>query len=119
MNNLVDFARDNRKKPTEAEKHLWYALRKHTNIHWQRQFPIGSKYIADLVCRSKRLIIECDGRQHFTDEGLEYDGRRDDFLKEQGYRILRFKNPEILKETEKVVQIIIHYLESNDNPPVS
>ena len=106
MNFLTDLARENRKNPTEAEARLWHALRKHTNVHWQRQFTVENRYIADLICRSKRLIIECDGRHHYADTGLERDRQRDEFLKDIGYRVLRFTNQEIMKETGKVVNII-------------
>ena len=51
-------------------------------------------------------MIECDGSQHFTEEGLEADRVRDHALAELGLRMLRFDNGMVLRETDVVVQVI-------------
>jgi very-short-patch-repair endonuclease len=48
------------------------------------------------------LIVELDGGQH----GSEYDKRRDSYLARQGWRVLRFWNPDMLSNTEGVLEMI-------------
>lgn len=103
MSKLTNLARNNRKNPTDAERKLYYALRELNIGHFQRQFPIGDKYIADFIWRARRLIIECDGGQHYTESGLESDTQRTEFLQTQGYKILRFGNDEIMKNINGVL----------------
>ena len=53
-----------RNSQTEAEKHLWFFLRKsNLGIKFRRQYPIGP-YIVDFCSLEKRLVIELDGGQH-------------------------------------------------------
>ncbi|MCI0430463.1 MAG: endonuclease domain-containing protein [Rhodospirillales bacterium] len=66
-----------------------------------RQLPVGP-YIADFACRRARLVIELDGGQH----GAEYDKRRDDYLVSRGYHVLRFWNPEVLANTDGILEAI-------------
>ena len=72
-------ARHLRKNLTDAEQELWRHIRKRQLLgcKFQRQAPIG-KYIVDIVCFEKRLIIELDGGQHATRQ--EYDHYRTEWL---------------------------------------
>ncbi|HZZ62557.1 MAG TPA: DUF559 domain-containing protein [Roseiarcus sp.] len=51
-----------------------------------------------------RLIIECDGFQHADDPR---DVRRDDWLRAQGFAVVRFWNHEIMHERENVLNTIL------------
>jgi len=95
---------------TEAEKHLWYILKSKQlrSSKFRRQAPIG-KYIVDFVCFSKKLVIEIDGGQHAT-LTKDYDKIRDNWLRGQGFTVLRFWNNEVLKNREGVVEEILKYL---------
>ena len=62
------------------------------------------KYIADFVCLEKRVIIECDGGQHF-EQSIE-DEKRDSWFEERGYKVLRFWNSDILKNLNIVLEAI-------------
>lgn len=98
-------ARILRKQMTDAERLLWKHLRDR-QLHgckFRRQHPIGP-YIVDFACIEKRLIIEVDGSQHI--DNAEKDAKRSDFLKERGYRILRFWNNEVLQESDAVLNAI-------------
>jgi very-short-patch-repair endonuclease len=53
-----------------------------------------------------KLCVELDGSQHFTDEGIENDQKRDRDLKEKGVAVLRFSDYEALKNTAGVLQVI-------------
>jgi len=98
------FARDLRRNMTNAERLLWRHLRAYRlcGNKFRRQQPIGP-YIVDFVHFGARLIVECDGGQHNESVG---DRRRDAWLQQQGFRILRFWNHEILNETESVLTAI-------------
>ena len=86
---------------TDAEKLLWQFLRDRQlgGYKFRRQHHIGP-FIVDFVCLKKKLIIEVDGGQH--GKQLESDANRSDYLKERGYRVLRFWNNEVLGEKESV-----------------
>ena len=98
---------DLRNNMTEAEKLLWARLRgkQILGLQFYRQKPILN-FIVDFYCPAANLVIECDGSQHFADEGLEADRVRDQALAELGLRMLRFDNGQVLRETNVVVQII-------------
>ncbi len=105
---LFEFSRQLRKAPTEAEKILWYNLRnkKLKGLKFRRQHPID-KYIADFYCHEKKLIVEVDGPIHDKKEVNEYDNLRTEKLAILGVAVIRFKNEEVLKELDKVLQTIL------------
>ena len=93
---------------TEAEKIIWYFLRsENLGFKFRRQQPIG-KYIVDFVCLEKRLIIELDGGQH--DISRQQDAERDNWLKHEGFNLLRFWNNEVLENREAVIEKIKSFL---------
>ena len=94
-----------RKELTPAERKLWSLLRgdKLNGVSFRRQHAIG-KYIVDFCTVKEKLVIELDGSQHLEQE--EYDSERTVFLEAQGYRVLRFWNNEVLKETNTVIDAI-------------
>lgn len=100
-------AKHNRNNPTEAESYLWEMLRgkKMEGYKFRRQHIIG-KYIADFICLSNSLIIEVDGGYHGTQEQQHDDAVRTAFLEEQGYKVIRFKNEEIIANTDVVLKEI-------------
>ena len=66
-------------------------------LKFNRQHSIVG-YIVDFYCADKKLIIELDGAQHFTEEGKLSDKERDSDLKSLGYTVLRCPNSEIKKD---------------------
>ena len=100
-------ARSLRNNATNAERKLWQELRllKGEGRHFRRQVPIAGS-IADFACHGCRLVIEVDGGQHNSDEGLAYDNQRTDKLARAGYRVLRFWNVDVLNNLEGVVDTI-------------
>lgn len=99
-------ARELRKNATDCERLLWLHLRgkRLQGFKFKRQQPLGN-YIVDFVCFQTRLIVEADGGQ-YADQ-VEYDTRRDEWLKSQGFKILRFWNNDILTNTEGVLATIL------------
>jgi adenine-specific DNA-methyltransferase len=108
-------ARNLRRHQTEAEGKLWRHLRNRNlaGFKFRRQHAIGS-YIADFACLEKRLIVEVDGGQHV--EQQKQDLVRTRFLEEQGFRVVRFWNHEVLIETEAVLEKIRWELKSRPHP---
>ena len=92
-----------RKNQTIAERTLWQKLRNRGLIQYKfrRQVPVGP-YIVDFICLSARLIVEIDGGQHAVQE--DYDKVRDDFLRGNGYHVLRFWNNQVLENLEEVME---------------
>lgn len=102
---LLDNAKQLRSNMTDAEQQLWRQLRakRFAEYKFRRQVPM-QRYIADFVCFDKKLIIELDGGQHAAQQ--YYDKKRDQFFAEQGFRMLRFWNNEVLGNMEGVLQVI-------------
>ena len=90
---------------TDAERRVWQVLRLHQidGYKFRRQVPIG-RYIADFVCHEARLIVEIDGGQH--DRASPQEAERSLFLRNEGYRILRFWNNEVLANLDGVHAMI-------------
>lgn len=100
---LKAFARENRKHQTPAEEELWEAVRKNRlGVEIRRQ-QIIYDYIADFVCLDKMLVIEVDGGYHAEREQQEDDEARTFNLEKIGFRVIRFKNEEILTDLEMVL----------------
>ena len=70
-----------------------------------------STFIADFACIEARLVIELDGSQH--SEQAAYDRKRDDQLANQGYRVLRFWDDQVFRETDAVLEAVVRALESD------
>lgn len=104
---LKQASRDLRNNMTEAEKLLWSRLRykQILGLQFYRQKPILN-FIVDFYCPSANLVIECDGGQHYTDEGLKADRNRDQTLGELGLKVLRFDNLQIFNEIDAVVEAV-------------
>jgi 5-methyltetrahydrofolate--homocysteine methyltransferase len=101
---LIGSARQMRKAPTEAERVLWQALRRKgvEGMRFRRQRVIGP-YIVDFCCLEHRIIVEVDGSHHLAEEVTAYDEERTRYLETYGFRVLRFKNREILRDIDSVI----------------
>ena len=104
-------ARELRKNMTEAESFLWQRIRRKQlkGRQFYRQKNIGN-YIVDFYCPSARVIVELDGGQHYTQEGIRRDQVRDKSLESLGFTILRFSDREVFKNIEGVLERIFEHL---------
>ena len=115
-------ARQLRNQQTDAEQMLWQRLRRKQihGVQFYRQRPID-QFIVDFYCHAAMLVIECDGSQHHSAEGLAQDVARDNRLRSLGLQILRFDNRQILTELntvrEVVAQAVFLSLSMAQNPP--
>jgi very-short-patch-repair endonuclease len=96
-----------RKEPTPFENLLWQRLRasRLDGFKFRRQTVI-EPCICDFFCSSKGLVVEVDGDTHDAD----YDARRDAWLAEKGFTVLRFTNAEVGKNIEGVAEAILSTL---------
>jgi very-short-patch-repair endonuclease len=96
-----------RANQTGAEIALWRELRKlkTKGTHFRRQVPIGP-YIADFACMGSRLVIELDGSQHGEEGIKKHDDERTRWLESEGYRVIRFWNNDMVKNTIGVLETI-------------
>ena len=100
----IRIARRLRTNQTDAETALWNRIRnRQIGSHkFVRQEPIN-EYICDFVCREKRLVIEVDGGQH--NESAQ-DAVRDRRLIEEGYKVVRFWNNDVLGNIKGVLLVV-------------
>jgi 5-methyltetrahydrofolate--homocysteine methyltransferase len=111
---LKEFAKRMRNQPTEAEELLWKILpnKQLDGYKFRRQHIIG-QFIADFICLKKNLIIEVDGLHHQLPENKTSDEQRTKWLNSEGYRVIRFKNEEILTNLDYVLNKIREALKAS------
>jgi len=92
------YPRELRKNMTEAEILLWENLRarKCGGMKFRRQEPIGH-CIVDFVCFHPKIVIELDGNHHREKEQKQRDFERDMWLGQEGFKVLRFWNSEVME----------------------
>lgn len=95
-----------RNNATPAEAVLWRALqgRGADGLKFRRQQGIGP-YVLDFYCPELRLCVELDGDSH--DHRFEYDEQRTRFLREQGIRVVRFRNEQVWTSIDGIVAEIV------------
>jgi very-short-patch-repair endonuclease len=94
-----------------AEAVLWNELkdRQLGGYKFVRQFPIG-RYFADFACRRERLVVEIDGSQHADSQ---YDRVRDEFMRDEGFSVIRFWSHDVVKGTRSVCETILAALDGS------
>ena len=100
--NSLKHAQRMRREMTEPETRLWFELRAahFRGIKFRRQKVIGP-YVADFAANDPKLVIELDGDTHSTP--ADYDARRTALLEEQGYRVVRFTNTDVMTNMDGVL----------------
>jgi very-short-patch-repair endonuclease len=99
--------RELRENQTDAERVIWNGLRARQLSDWKfrRQHAIGP-YILDFYCVGQRLDIELDGSQHLEADQWRHDRIRDRYLADQGIRVLRFSDYDVLTNWTGVLEAI-------------
>ncbi|CAG9933756.1 DUF559 domain-containing protein [Candidatus Nitrotoga arctica] len=112
---LRAFARELRQNQTDAENLLWMLLRdrRFAGKKFRRQHPVPP-YVIDFYCHEANLAVELDGSQHA--DNIEYDEARTKFIAEQGIRVIRYWNNQVLQETESVLQDLWNELAASPSP---
>lgn len=103
----LETARLLRKKQTKTEKILWHILRrKSLGLKFRRQHVFVG-FILDFYCPSAKLGIEIDGGIHVKQK--DYDIMRQKAIEDNGIKVLRFTNNEILDRPDEVLEKIMEY----------
>ncbi|WP_282787437.1 vitamin B12 dependent-methionine synthase activation domain-containing protein [Flavobacterium croceum] len=117
---LKDKAKEMRNKPTEAEKMLWNVLSNKglDGVKFRRQHIIG-EYIVDFVCLEKRVVIEVDGYVHNIPEQKEHDKQRTEWLEQNGFKVIRYSNNQVLYDLVSTIESIRKELSTSMIAPPS
>jgi len=103
-----EYAKEHRAEQTPAEQKLWAAVRKRNGQH-----PLGVKvrrqvvmygYIVDFWIPAWRVVVELDDDSHIGRE--EWDRRRDAAITSLNITVLRFKNSDVFRDIEGVIERI-------------
>ena len=103
---LKKFKKENRQKetfPQEILKLVLFRMRSIYNFKVRREYIIYP-FIIDLYIPQLALAIEVDGGYHKT--RIEYDSKRDSYLRNIGIDILRFENETIEDHLDEVIKCI-------------
>jgi very-short-patch-repair endonuclease len=108
-------ARALRRDAPGAERIIWRHLKNRQlgGHKFLRQEPIGP-FIADFVCREKKLVVEIDGATHSSQQEMARDARRTAFLEQFGYRVVRFSNAQVFENVEGALEGILRALDRAD-----
>lgn len=100
-------SRELRKNSTVAESMLWSCInnKQILGVKFYRQKPILN-YIVDFYAHKPKLVIECDGSQHYEEEHAQADKLRDEELFRLEILVLRFDNYQVTHHLLSVVEEI-------------
>ena len=90
-----------RKNMTQQEWNLWYFYLRNHRLKWYRQ-RIIDRFIVDFYCHAAKLVIEIDGKQHYTEQGIAYDVERTQVLQGYGLKVLRYTNQQLVDNFQEI-----------------
>jgi very-short-patch-repair endonuclease len=113
---LKSIAKNLRKNMTLSEVLLWQRLKQGQLLGYDfdRQRPIDN-YIVDFFCKDLMLAIEIDGSSHHSEAAYAQDVERQKRLETLGIRFLRFRDEEVKKDLDRVVEQIYHWIRENSS----
>ena len=114
LSRTLENARSLRRRGTDAEHKLWQRLRagQLNGFKFRRQYAIPP-CIVDFACLTARVIVELDGSQH----GEEQDATRTSFLEALGFKVVRFWDNDVLRDTDAVLEAILGTIENRTLTP--
>ncbi|MBB4154906.1 very-short-patch-repair endonuclease [Sphingomonas jinjuensis] len=103
----IERARRLRRESTPAEAHFWSIVRNRgiAGCKFRRQQRFGP-YVADFACHHAKLIVEIDGDTHSLPDGEAHDARRTAYIIQEGYRVMRFTNAEVIGNLDGVASAL-------------
>ena len=100
-------ARTLRRQMSLPEVLLWCALRTRPGgLKFRRQQAAGP-YVLDFYCHEAALAVEVDGESHNRGDQPEFDVKRDDYLRQNGHRVLRIPAVHVLRDLDAVIRHIV------------
>ena len=113
-NKMLERAKELRKEMTPQERKLWYMFLRNYPIKIYKQRIIES-FIVDFYCSSARLVIEIDGSQHYSEQGIAYDEERSKIIEAYDLFVLRFSNYEVDNYFTSVCELIDKTIKERTN----
>ncbi|WP_337020097.1 endonuclease domain-containing protein [Oceanobacillus massiliensis] len=100
-----DFVDESWKCESPIERRVYNGLLQH-GLYPTTQYRVG-KYRIDLAFPNHMIAIECDGKAyHSTPKQKAHDRKKDKFLQERGWTVLRFSGSKIHRDLPDVVRRI-------------
>ncbi len=93
--------RELRQRQTPAEQFFWELVRtrRFEGLKFRRQQPAG-QFVIDFYCPELKLAVELEGEVHEKREQDLRDTDREEYLRLQGLKVVRFSNDEVLNDPE-------------------
>lgn len=92
---------------------LWQSLRQRPGgLKIRRQHPIGA-YVVDFYVPKRKLAIEIDGSAHDMGDRPARDERRNAWLTNRGFRLLRISAKEVLADPAAVADAIVRHCQAD------
>jgi very-short-patch-repair endonuclease len=112
----VNRARGLRRESPPAERLMWQSpcACKLAGWKFRLQEPLGPD-VVDFRCFEARIVVEIDGESH--GETRHLDGRRDAYLRDTGWNVLRFTNWDVYGNTQGVLERILEACECSRPSP--
>jgi very-short-patch-repair endonuclease len=105
--NSMRTARAQRRSMSLPEVLLWRLLRRSPNgVRFRRQYAVGP-YVADFYCPAVHLIVEIDGIAHDMGERPERDVTREEWLRSQGFEVMRIPAKAVLNDPDAVADGLV------------
>ena len=115
-NTKVQQARELRKKMTPAEKVLWEKLRGNQILGFKfRRQQIIEGFIVDFFCHQAKTVVEVDGTVHDEPARVREDAHRRRVFESRGLHEMRFRNEDVINNTEKVVTAIAELVQKRNS----
>ena len=110
----------NRQKKNRSYAEQWlkeYIDNYCTDLNYKEDYPIKN-YLLDFAWPEKQICIEMDGEQHFLNQQrFESDRKKDEILKNLGWKVLRIRWKECLIDKEQFKTIIYNFVEKAEIIP--
>lgn len=90
---------------TEIGPYAEYAIP--TKYAEKYETPYPDSYKVDIAIPSQMVAIEVDGNSHCALKRKEQDGKKEYCLNTLGWRVLRFKNEQVMEHLEDCVQTVM------------
>jgi very-short-patch-repair endonuclease len=99
-----------RKIMPPAEVILWSKLRRQQlgGFKFRRQYSVSNFVI--FYCAEAKLGLEVDGESHFVDGAAEKDSIRQQYIEQQGIRMVRFTNTEVYECLDGLLESLLKVL---------
>ena len=103
--NLKERAKKLRQARNLSEVLFWNQVKnkKFKGFDFDRQKIVGN-YIVDFYCSNCNVVVEIDGKSH--DDKVEYDAKRDAYLKSLGLEVIHIPVVQIMKNMSGVLKML-------------